>query len=1229
MKYLSTHLDRIANDLESMGLSRLARDLDTVTNSIAKTAAQSFDGSTPLERFLTPLRKSEVDFTKSLESVQAEAQKRGVTVWFRTSGLPEAEKVEETVLRYLAWHNLQSPVPDRVWEFLHTFLFDPNLKIENKKQKLLWMMGTNKYSPAALTGEMDRVDAQAVKNEERGVTRKEFAELNNYRVVHKFPDGWAWTIPLNEDGSDKGGCPTIGKIQGHCGNGQGITGDTLWVLRKESPGQLPDVGASVAINNGKIRESKGAFNKKIDLDKHGDKILWLLRQEHVKGFNDRGAYRPEANTHMSDLLSNKLHGASAEQLVSDKPSVANNSHDNFVIKWRPWFQQQTDKKAALTQLKGMFPLKAKLSQIRATTGIQEPFSEQELVNQAHHLNILELMTDAGAKILTPALQEAFSKNNKDLSDMIFMAATGVQEIEVPKLATWVHNARGFSLGRYDGAVGGEIHAKIEQFLEDTPDLAHEIYEKTLSILQDPSPEDEVDEDEDEDGNPVAAPLPSWNTLTPGFTKNMVDKLINDPRTLDTLVAQVLSVTGRKNALRDIPEVLTKKVETDPRVLPGLQHLLKHSHNNWDHVTQGLPTQLIKNLEQDPQTLEVLKDKMVEGKTNWLETVAGVPDGLIEKLAQTKEAASAAVRDYVSAWKNPYSWDTADQYGSRNITRFPKPLREAIARSPLSAEYLVKLIMSGLPWEKVTDKLPPELFEKVASDDRVVSIRIQALKEGKLPTGKALLGISPDKKEQLTKDPEVLQLLTSRTVEELKEGTTEFSRIMDNVPENAKNRIAQNPQVQDILANNLKNGEKWEQTLKGVPTDVAQALSDREDVLDGLSKYVIGYKPPYPGAPGYGAFKGLRKYLPEEILRKLMARPEVRDMFVKSVANNLWASETEGMPEDIKAYMANAPEVLEGNIKTLLSGNNWRNAWENVTSDMPRELLELIKTDSRVQHLVPPNQAQRTSTMSKLAITLDTIAAELEAKGLRKLAFDLDTVANALEATAQDNLFGVPIKGIPTDGITEDNIHEAGYAPSPFRQELVGVIYSGSNTKRDGAKRQWENVKGTGTYYYAPDKSLMIEVREGAENRHLNISSYTGTATRADDVVHYVNGKKQNAEGPKERLAARPAHSDEVLQLRETLKSVSTAYGSVSTAYERVHRTLTMLSRTKPVESLKNPSNPVSYNSLNKELERLGGTLVELAHRLNTQYTQYTPLAHKAIQEAEQNGESPLHKTIGL
>lgn len=77
----------------------------------------------------------------------------------------------------------------------------------------------------------------------------------------------------------------------------------------------------------------------------------------------------------------------------------------------------------------------------------------------------------------------------------------------------------------------------------------------------------------------------------------------------------------------------------------------------------------------------------------------------------------------------------------------------------------------------------------------------------------------------------------------------------------------------------------------------------------------------------------------------------------------------------------------------------------------------------------------------------------------------------------------------------------------YNVKVVNAMLVGQNVKRDGSIRLW-SCPATGNYFVARDGAYMLEVREGSEQRHVNLSTFTGEIRyECGRISTYENGKQ--------------------------------------------------------------------------------------------------------------------------
>ncbi len=114
-------------------------------------------------------------------------------------------------------------------------------------------------------------------------------------IIHEFPDGFVW-MDLK-----KSGCNIEAGAMGHCGNGEGKSGETILSLRKHIHDDIYRPAVTCILDkNGHLGEMKGRNNNK-PIEKYHVYIEWLLKNyREISGIKG-GGYKPENNFDIHDL----------------------------------------------------------------------------------------------------------------------------------------------------------------------------------------------------------------------------------------------------------------------------------------------------------------------------------------------------------------------------------------------------------------------------------------------------------------------------------------------------------------------------------------------------------------------------------------------------------------------------------------------------------------------------------------------------------------------------------------------------------------------------------------------------------------------------------------------------------------------------------------------------------------------------------------------------------------
>lgn len=124
---------------------------------------------------------------------------------------------------------------------------------------------------------------------------EEVPSLAQDETLISFPDGFEW-VNLNRPG-----CDSEARAMGHCGNGEGQEGQTIFSLRKKTRDGLmrPSLTFIFDTHAKSLGEMKGRANQKPNAKYHKYimELLKLPQIERVEG----GGYLPKNNFHITDL----------------------------------------------------------------------------------------------------------------------------------------------------------------------------------------------------------------------------------------------------------------------------------------------------------------------------------------------------------------------------------------------------------------------------------------------------------------------------------------------------------------------------------------------------------------------------------------------------------------------------------------------------------------------------------------------------------------------------------------------------------------------------------------------------------------------------------------------------------------------------------------------------------------------------------------------------------------
>jgi hypothetical protein len=182
-------------------------------------------------------------------------------------------------------------------------------------QAVVWA----KQSPRELTAEFDGMEEQYRQTADDDTDAAAMARQSRLiprdkgdQIIIRCPDGMVW-VDL-----EKAGCSIEGRAMGHCGNGTGNYGETVFSLRKpviyQGEGYWYPVATFIRDRNNMLGEMKGRGNKKPASRYHNDIVL-LLKSDYVDGIKG-GGYLPQENFSLDDLDPDVK-----DELIEEKPSL--------------------------------------------------------------------------------------------------------------------------------------------------------------------------------------------------------------------------------------------------------------------------------------------------------------------------------------------------------------------------------------------------------------------------------------------------------------------------------------------------------------------------------------------------------------------------------------------------------------------------------------------------------------------------------------------------------------------------------------------------------------------------------------------------------------------------------------------------------------------------------------------------------------------------------------------
>jgi len=455
-----------------------------------REAARKFKKPADLQSILKTINITSEQFEEIRKEV-AQKDTAGLKVTAQTSG---AIELYDPIITYLTWIVLHDKFKSKKekpeypthqeYDFFHDLL------VAGKFDDIRKIISNDNVPRNQLQQYIQKF--QSSNKSDNKLTKEDLKVLNNKKEVVDLGGGWSWITLVDDQGNIKGGSTVLTKILGHCGNGEGLPGDKMYLLSNKTMGLIPTIKATVIVDGeGKIRESKASFNRKININKYGGAFLKLLEQPFVKGLDDSGAYMADSNLHMSDFSGTPFE-EQAKALIEKKPNLMNNDFDQVITKYKDEVSSLSpeDKKDELRKL--LEDGHINLVQARALNGGKFPFTDDELVGMIDGGLDIGKIISAGNSLFSLKVQQALAKKDpsKNISYMLYMAATlNNSPIDKKILIEGLNSAKKFKMNSFAGDVGDETKNKLTSYLKKNTDLLSAYLKKDPSAI-DYFPEDQ-------------------------------------------------------------------------------------------------------------------------------------------------------------------------------------------------------------------------------------------------------------------------------------------------------------------------------------------------------------------------------------------------------------------------------------------------------------------------------------------------------------------------------------------------------------------------------------------------------------------------------------------------------------------------------------------------------------------------------------------------------------------
>lgn len=411
-----------------------------------------------------------------------------------------------------------------------------------------------------------------------GLSDSEREVFNRVKVIKDFGN-FKWVLALDSEGKPCGFMPqsVTNKTMGHCGNEPSVKpGDNYYELRGSN--NKPQVTVIID-KNSKIKESKGANNQ---VPSNKKELLpymkWLMIDSGlVKGVSYDEGYARDRNFGIIQYLDDDPEFVS--KVEKEHPELLHEGVDKPILDYR-----RKLKSGDITEGKVIEAWETKkeglsLDILRGIFG-RMPFNEDDFIKyiKSGRLDVPEIAR-AGTSYLTKRVQEEIL-SKKPLSCKHLLNI----HVQVPTAKILVNECVKAVLGQVESKGFGDategLVAKAKEIVEEDPSLFGLIQQR---IMRD-----------------------GYTHGTLGLSRGFRDKLSEDPKTLDLVIANI----SDKGVPSNLQDTMVAELEKKPSYIKAIKKAIINI--GWDNGVFGLSNKsIIDTLRNDPDVISAIKERVIQ------------------------------------------------------------------------------------------------------------------------------------------------------------------------------------------------------------------------------------------------------------------------------------------------------------------------------------------------------------------------------------------------------------------------------------------------------------------------------------------------------------------------------------------------------------------------------------------------------------------------------------------